>query len=157
MKLDGKRITAIVTESGKTFAGKMFVDATYEGDLMAAAGVSFTVGREGNAKYGETMDGAAYKWQTHTHRFVVKVDPFVTPGDPKSDLRTLWRAWDSKGDGAFDQVQRALIMVRRGLRPRCRQIRLGCSGIGSAVFLGSDEPLSYGSFLFRVLPKVRVA
>lgn len=86
VKLDGKRITSIATESGKTFAGKVFIDATYEGDLMAAAGVSYTVGREPNAKYGETLNGVQRKGNIHNHRFVVKVDPFVKPGDPKSGL-----------------------------------------------------------------------
>jgi hypothetical protein len=86
VKLDGKRIVSITTESGKTFAGKVFIDATYEGDLMSAAGVSYTVGREPNAKYGETLNGVARKWNTHSHRFVVKVDPFVKSGDPKSGL-----------------------------------------------------------------------
>ncbi|MCI0700967.1 MAG: FAD-dependent oxidoreductase, partial [Planctomycetia bacterium] len=86
VKLDGKRITSITTESGKTFAAKVFIDATYEGDLMAAAGVSYTVGREPNKQYGETLNGVARKWNTHLHRFTVKVDPFVKPGDPKSGL-----------------------------------------------------------------------
>ncbi len=86
VRLAGKRITAIVTESGKEFAGKVFLDATYEGDLMAAAGVSYAVGREPNGKYGETLDGVARKWNTHNHRFTVKVDPFVRPGDRASGL-----------------------------------------------------------------------
>src|SRR5207248_1879056 len=79
-------ITSVVMESGKSFAGKMFVDATYEGDLMAAAGVSYAVGREANRKYGETLNGLARKWNLHNHRFVVKVDPYVKPGDPDSGL-----------------------------------------------------------------------
>ncbi len=54
---EGTKIVAFRTLSGKTYRGKVFLDATYEGDLMAAAGVSFTVGREANAKYGETMNG----------------------------------------------------------------------------------------------------
>ena len=86
VRKDGERITAIVMESGKEFPGKMFVDATYEGDLMAAAGVSFTVGREANDKYGETYNGVARKWQTHAHRFLKPVDPYVTAGDPDSGL-----------------------------------------------------------------------
>jgi hypothetical protein len=86
VKLDGKQITAIVMESGQSFAGKVFIDATYEGDLMAAAGVSYTVGREPNSRYGETLDGVARKWNRHTHRFTVKVDPYVKPGDPTSGL-----------------------------------------------------------------------
>jgi hypothetical protein len=86
VRLDGKRIVAVTAESGKTFAGKVFIDATYEGDLMAAAGVSYTVGRESNAKYGETLNGVQRKGNIHNHRFVVKVDPFRKPGDPKSGL-----------------------------------------------------------------------
>src|SRR5262249_23718876 len=81
-----KRISEIVMESGKNFKGKVFIDATYEGDLMAAAGVSYTVGREANAAYGETLDGVQPKLNNHLHRFVVKVDPYVTPGDLKSGL-----------------------------------------------------------------------
>jgi hypothetical protein len=86
VKLDGKRIVSMTTESGKTFAGKMFIDATYEGDLMAAAGVTYTVGREPNKQYDETLNGVARKWNTHLHRFTAKVSPYVKPGDPKSGL-----------------------------------------------------------------------
>src|SRR5690554_6109303 len=55
-KVNGK-IEAITMESGRTFIGKMFLDATYEGDLMASAGVSYAVGRESNDEYGETLNG----------------------------------------------------------------------------------------------------
>lgn len=86
MKLNGRRIVSFRTESGKTYAGKMFIDATYEGDLMAAAGVGHTVGREPNSQYGETYNGVARRWNTHNHRFVVRVDPYLKPGDPTSGL-----------------------------------------------------------------------
>ena len=55
----GDRITLIEMENGNRFRAKMFIDATYEGDLLAMAGVSFTVGREANATYGETLNGVA--------------------------------------------------------------------------------------------------
>ena len=55
--MDGKRIKSITTLSGKTYRGKMFIDATYVGDLMAAAGVTYTVGREPESQYGEDMAG----------------------------------------------------------------------------------------------------
>ncbi len=45
-------------ESGRKMTAHMFIDATYEGDLMAAAGVSYHVGREANSVYGETLNGA---------------------------------------------------------------------------------------------------
>ncbi|MFM9147390.1 MAG: FAD-dependent oxidoreductase, partial [Verrucomicrobiota bacterium] len=56
VKEDG-RIVKIVMESGREFTGKIFIDATYEGDLLAKAGVSYHVGREANATYGETLNG----------------------------------------------------------------------------------------------------
>lgn len=59
VKKDGARITSLVAGKG-TFAAKTFIDATYEGDLMAAAGVSWTIGREGKAEYGESLAGKRY-------------------------------------------------------------------------------------------------
>jgi hypothetical protein len=82
---EGPRITHIVMESGKSFAGRMFIDATYEGDLMAKAGVSYHVGRESNQAYGETLNGVQTKHATK-HQFTRPVDPYVTPGDPASGL-----------------------------------------------------------------------
>src|SRR5262245_29156035 len=51
------RIGPIEMQSGKKYQAKVFIDATYEGDLMAAAKVSYTVGREPNSKYGESLNG----------------------------------------------------------------------------------------------------
>jgi hypothetical protein len=80
------KIVSITMEDGQTFRGKMFIDATYEGDLMAAAGVSYTVGREPNAQYGETLNGVNRAANTSNHRFIKNVDPYVIPGDPSSGL-----------------------------------------------------------------------
>ncbi len=82
---DGPRITGIRMENGNVYRGRMFVDATYEGDLMAAAGVSSTVGREANSEYGETLNGVQTRRAIH-HQFVKNVDPYVTKGDPSSGL-----------------------------------------------------------------------
>jgi len=79
------RILAIRMESGATFRGRMFIDATYEGDLLAAANVRFTVGREGNDRYGETLNGVQVEQATF-HQFAPGVDPYVRPGDPASGL-----------------------------------------------------------------------
>lgn len=92
--MDGKRISAITTLSGKTYRGKMFIDATYVGDLMAAAGVTFTVGREPESQYGEDMAGVrrgdtnprGHYGQKDKDHFVAAVDPYVKPGDPASGL-----------------------------------------------------------------------
>jgi hypothetical protein len=83
-KRDG-RITSLRTLSGKTYRGRMFIDATYEGDLMAAAGVSYTFGREANAAFGETLNGIQLA-HAKSHQFAGKVDPYVVEGDPKSGL-----------------------------------------------------------------------
>jgi hypothetical protein len=84
----GAAIRSIRMESGRTFAGRMFIDATYEGDLMAGAGTSFHVGREANAVYGETLDGIQMA-RAEKHQFTHDVDPFVVPGDPASGLLPL--------------------------------------------------------------------
>ncbi len=77
------RIVAIVMESGRTFRGRMFIDATYEGDLIAKARVSYTVGREANATYDETLNGVQTQRATH-HQFLQPIDPYVVAGDPSS-------------------------------------------------------------------------
>lgn len=55
------RITGLRMRSGRRFSGKMFIDASYEGDLIAAAGVQFRVGRESRAELGESFAGAVYQ------------------------------------------------------------------------------------------------
>ena len=88
IKRDG-RIASITTLNGKTYSGKMFIDATYEGDLMAAAGVSYHVGREENDVYGETWNGVQTGIYHHRHHFMVldqPIDPYWIPGDSRSGL-----------------------------------------------------------------------
>lgn len=86
VRLTGRRVTAIELESKDVVRGKIFVDATYEGDLMAAAGVTYTVGRESNRQYGERLNGVQRAKNTHNHEFKVKVSPYLIPGDPQSGL-----------------------------------------------------------------------
>jgi hypothetical protein len=89
VKKEGGEIVAITTLSGKTYAGKMFIDATYEGDLMAAAGVDYHVGREANSVYGEEHNGVQVGVLHHRHHFgAVKepISPYKVPGDPKSGV-----------------------------------------------------------------------
>lgn len=85
VRRDGRRITAIVMESGQAYRGRMFIDATYEGDLMAKAGVDYHVGREPNAEFRETLNGVQTA-QAKYHQFDRPVDPYVKPGDPASGL-----------------------------------------------------------------------
>jgi FAD dependent oxidoreductase len=85
----GARITAITMLSGNTYTARMFIDATYEGDLMAAAGVSYHVGREANRVYDEQHNGVQTGVLHHRHHFGVlakKVSPYVMPGDPQSGV-----------------------------------------------------------------------
>lgn len=103
------KITAIRTLSGKEFKGKMFIDATYEGDLMATAGVSYHVGREANSVYGEEWNGIQTGVYHHRHHFKVldqPIDPYWTPGDPSSGLlpRISGEHPGVKGEGD-DKVQ----------------------------------------------------
>lgn len=84
-KENGK-IISLKTLSGKTFKGKVFIDATYEGDLLASAGVSYHVGRESNATYNETWNGVQVGVFQHRHYFLQPVSPYIMPGDSTSGL-----------------------------------------------------------------------
>ncbi len=96
------RITSIRMESGRQFAGQMFVDATYEGDLMAKAGVSYTIGREANSQYDETLNGVQTKNATK-HQFVAGVDPYVQKGDKSSGLLPRVHAGPPGEEGSADK------------------------------------------------------
>jgi len=76
---DGTTLVQITTKSGHIFEGDVFIDATYEGDLMAAVGVSYIVGREANSCYGEHYNGIR-----PNQNMPLKIDPYVIPGDPSS-------------------------------------------------------------------------
>ena len=85
---EGTRIVSATMDSGETVKAKIFVDATYEGDLLAAAGVSYHVGREPTATYGEPMGG---QWQKISYQDVYQfcrlpISPYVVPDDPDSGL-----------------------------------------------------------------------
>lgn len=79
-------IASIKTMNGSTYEGKMFIDATYEGDLMAAAGVSYQIGREANSQYGEKWNGVQTGVFHHGHQFELKIDPYKVQGNPASGL-----------------------------------------------------------------------
>lgn len=104
VKKQGDRITSIRTLDGKTYVAKIFMDATYEGDLMAAAGVDYHVGREGTKTYGEEWNGVQTGVLHHRHHFgaVAKpISPYVIPGDPKSGVlpRISTEPPGTKGEG----------------------------------------------------------
>ncbi|MEM8890834.1 MAG: FAD-dependent oxidoreductase [Bacteroidota bacterium] len=93
----GNQITSIRMESGNSYEAKMFIDGSYEGDLMAASGVSYTIGRESNDQYGESLNGiqsAEYaptllNTRSHNaahHNFIEGVDSYIVKGDSTSGL-----------------------------------------------------------------------
>ncbi|MDB4271654.1 FAD-dependent oxidoreductase [Akkermansiaceae bacterium] len=85
--LTDHRITQITTLSKNKYEGTIFIDATYEGDLMAAADVSYHVGRESNDTYGETWNGVQVGVLHHGHHFgKMNLSPYVVPGDPSSGV-----------------------------------------------------------------------
>lgn len=99
VELAGDRIRQITLLGGLRVQARSFIDCTYEGDLMAKAGVDFTVGREGNAAYGESLNGV----QVHTsHQFDNPVDPYIIAGDPESGLLPWVNAHDAAPTGTGD-------------------------------------------------------
>ena len=101
VKMQGRRITALKMESGQWIQGRMFIDATYEGDVMAKAGCRYHVGREANSVYGETLNGVQVA-HARSHQFIKDVDPYVKPGDPSSGLLPLIQAEPLGKDGDGD-------------------------------------------------------
>lgn len=108
VRKSGARLVDLTTENGAIYRGKAFIDTTYEGDLMALAGVSYTVSREGNAKYGEIYNGIFYddKYRPRTGHAQpgpngrlkggqgvwdrdFPLDPYISPGDATSGLLPL--------------------------------------------------------------------
>jgi len=95
-------INSFKTLSGKKFEGSFFIDATYEGDLMAAAGVSYIVGREANSVYNEKKNGIQLGVFEHRHNFKHhKISPYKVPGDEKSGVLPRVSTEDpgKKGEG----------------------------------------------------------
>jgi hypothetical protein len=114
VKKQGQKIVEIEMESGEKYRGKMFIDATYEGDLMATAGVTYTYGRESNKQYGETLNGVqandigmtlkrTISLNSYHHNFIEGVDPFVVKGDPSSGLLPFINEGGPGIDGSGDK------------------------------------------------------
>lgn len=92
-----ERIVALHTVSGLTVRARVFIDTSYEGDLMAKAGVSFTIGRESNTQYGETLNGQQVR---DKHQFDQQIDPYVSKGAPGSGV-----IWGIDPEAAYQQGQ----------------------------------------------------
>ena len=100
-------------ESGRRFEAAVFIDATYEGDLMAKSGVKYIVGRESNSVYGERFNGARRRMWDHANggefgaHFPRAVDPFIRPGDRSSGLLFGVQEETIPEDGAGDRKVQA--------------------------------------------------
>ncbi len=91
VKKDGARVTSLVTKNGE-FKAKVFIDCTYEGDLMAEAGVDWTIGREGRAEFGESLAGKRYP------KSKMNVNGFGDNGKPLPLVTTDAGGPDEAGD-----------------------------------------------------------
>ncbi|NND08630.1 MAG: FAD-dependent oxidoreductase [Saprospiraceae bacterium] len=103
---EGNVIKSIIMESGRKVSGGIFIDATYEGDLMAKAGVSYTVGRESNNQYNETWNGVLRTGllgvDFNTGNSEVSIDPFIIEGDSASGLLPFIDSGPPGPDGSAD-------------------------------------------------------
>jgi hypothetical protein len=99
----GARIVSLTTEDLLTVRARLFLDCTYEGDLMAKAGVHYRIGREPNSLFGETANGVRV---TGADQFNIPVDPYVRPGDPSSGfLPGIEPALREKAGAGDDRIQ----------------------------------------------------
>lgn len=98
--MEGKKIAQVAMEDGSVFRAKIFIDASYEGDLLKQAGVSYALGREANAQYGETINGIQTK--THGNQLPDGIDPYKVKGDPASGLLPGVNADAGGLDGSAD-------------------------------------------------------
>ncbi len=115
VKKQGVRIVEIKTLSGKRYAGQMFIDATYEGDLMASAGVGYHVGREATSTYGEKWNGVQTGVLHHGHHFGMPVGPMSV------DVADLDR-------DATSTLSWASTTTRNRRRPNCSSLRTWTAG-----------------------------
>lgn len=94
----GTKINSIQMQNGAKYEAKMFIDASYEGDLLAKAGVSFATGREANRTYNETFNGI--RLNGVIGKDGVSIDPYITPGVPSSGLLPFVDAklWGKEGE-----------------------------------------------------------
>lgn len=98
--MNGNTIEKIVCESGKVFEADQFIDASYEGDLMAQAGVSYTVGRESSAAYGESLAGvvAPSIAGANNHQFNYQITPYDEDGELYAEVSEEPIAANGTGD-----------------------------------------------------------
>ena len=101
--MQGQQIVALTMNNGNIFRATMFIDASYEGDLMAQCGVSYTLGREATSQYGESYNGVRTP-NTGGHQFgSLNVNPYVVTNNPASELLPLIQSGSPGVPGSADQ------------------------------------------------------
>lgn len=141
---EGLVIRSITMLDGRRYSGKMFIDATYEGDLMAAAGVKYVTGRESQDTYGERWNGVQTGVFQHRHNFSIlkqPISPYVTPGDPASGLLPGVSAQPPGAYGAGD----------RKIQAYCYRVCLTDSPENQIPF---PRPDNYDSSQYELLKRV---
>jgi len=106
LEMNNGRIASISMTDGSRYVAKVFIDASYEGDLMAMAGIDYTVGREANAKYGESINGVE-KSLAVKNNLPKGIDPYRIKGDPESGIMQGVNARIDQIDGAGDDKLQA--------------------------------------------------
>jgi hypothetical protein len=160
VKLGDGRIAQIRMEDGTRYRAAMFIDASYEGDLMAAAGASWFAGREGNAAYGETLNGVQFR---SGHQFRTQIDPYVVPGDPSSGLlqgiSDAARGTTGDGDATIQAYNFRVCLTRaadrlpfpkpRGYDPARFELLLRYIESGIFDVFGNNQPMPNGKTDFN--------
>ncbi|MCW3093004.1 MAG: hypothetical protein JWP81_4073 [Ferruginibacter sp.] len=133
-----RQIKYIQMESGRRFRGKIFIDATYEGDLMAGAGVSYIVGRESNDEYGESRNGILLNGIVGKDNQTI--DPYIVPGQKSSGLLPFIEAKAPGKNGNADNRTQAY----------CYRFTLSTD---TANQLPITKPLNYNPNLYEILAR----
>ena len=107
----GARLARITMDNGAAFAASIFIDASYEGDLMAQASVSYTFGRESSATYGESLAGV--RDRTPKHQFQVQVSPFDERGRLLPEISAEKKAQDGSADRKVQAYNFRVCMTQR--------------------------------------------
>jgi hypothetical protein len=131
----GNKIVSVRMESGNIYRGKVFIDASYEGDLMAVAGVSCTYGREGNRMYGETNNGIR---RNGADEVPPGIDPYIVKGDKSSGL--LPRINRTRGGDVGDGD--------RGIQAYCYRMCLTDKGTNRIMI---EKPVGYSEPEYEIL------
>jgi hypothetical protein len=108
---DGARITSIRSTRGEVFVGSVFVDASYEGDLMARAGVKYAIGREGRDQYGESIAGVQAR--SPAHQWPVPVPGLGADGKPLPTIQAGPTGPAGSGDSKTQAYNYRLCMTDR--------------------------------------------